>query len=39
MSPYRELTQTTGTTLGMQKAKGRKNLTLKPVKRGLQTIG
>ena len=37
ISPYRNLTQTTGSTLGGQKPKGRKNLTLKPGKGGPQT--
>ena len=36
-SPYMKLTQTTGPTLGGQKPKGRKNSTLKPGKRRLQT--
>jgi len=37
ISPYTELTQTTGSTLGGQKPKGRKNSTLKPRKRRPQT--
>ena len=37
ISPYMKLTQTTGPTLGGQKPKERKNLTLKPGKRRLQT--
>ena len=37
ISPYRKLTQTTGPTLGGQKPKGRKNSTLKPGKKRLQT--
>ena len=37
ISPYMKLTQTTGPTLGGQKPKGRKHLTLKPGKRRPQT--
>ena len=37
ISPYTKLTQTTGPTLGGQKPKGRKNSTLKPEKKRLQT--
>ena len=37
ISPYTKLTQTTERTLGGQKPKGRKNLTLKPKKRRPQT--
>ena len=37
ISPYSKLTQITGPTLGRQKPKGRKNSTLKPGKRRLQT--
>jgi len=37
ISPYTNLTQTTGQTLGEQKPKGRKNSTLKPGKRRHQT--
>ena len=37
LSPYMKLTQTTGSTLGGQKPKGRKHSTLKPGKRRLQT--
>ena len=37
ISPYTKLTQTNGPTLGGQKPKGRKNSTLKPGKRRLQT--
>ena len=36
-SPYTNFTQTTGLILGGQKLKGRKNSTLKPVKRRPQT--
>jgi len=32
-----KITQTTGPNLGGQKSKGRKNLTLKTVKRGTET--
>jgi len=35
--PYTKLTQTTGPTLAGQKPKGRKNSTLKPGKRRLET--
>ena len=37
ISTYLKLTQTAGPTLGGQKPKGRKNSTLKPGKRRLQT--
>ena len=37
ISPYKKLTKTTVPTLGGQKLKGRKNSTLKPQKRRLQT--
>ena len=37
ISPYMKLTQSTGPTLGGQELKGRKNSTLKPGKRRLQT--
>ena len=37
ISPYRKLTQTTGPTLGRQKPRGKRNSTLKPVKRSPQT--
>jgi len=37
ISPYTKLIQTTGPTLGEQKPKGRKNSTLKPGKRRLET--
>ena len=37
ISPYKKLTQTTGSTLGGQKPKGRKNSTFKPGKRRPQT--
>ena len=37
ISPYKKLTQTTEQTLGGQEPKGRKNSTLKPGKRRLQT--
>ena len=37
ISPYKKLTQTTGSTLEGQKPKGRKHSTLKPGKRRLQT--
>ena len=37
ISPYTNLTQTTGPTLGGQKTKRRKNSTLKPGKRRPQT--
>jgi len=37
ISPYKNLTQTTGPTLGGQKPKGRKISTLKPGKRRSQT--
>ena len=37
ISPYTKFTQTTGPTLGGQKAKGIKNTTLKPEKRRPQT--
>ena len=37
ISPYTKLAQTTAPTLGGQKPKGRKNLTLKPGKRRTQT--
>ena len=37
ISPYMNLTQTTGPTLEGQKPKGRKNSTLKPGKRRPQT--
>ena len=37
ISPYMKLTETPGPNLGGQKPKGRKNSTLKPQKRRLQT--
>ena len=37
VSPYMKLTETTGTKLGGQKPKGRKNSTLNPEKRRPQT--
>jgi len=37
ISPYKKLTQTTGSTLGGQKPKRKKNSTLKPGKRRPQT--
>jgi len=37
ISPYTKLTQTTGSTLGGQKPKERKNTTFKPGKRRPQT--